>query len=368
MDILVVGDGVSGLTTALRLLEAGHRVAIWAEEPPEETTSSVAAAIWYPYAVAAPNVREWGKSSFEWFQRLEDVSGSGVVMRETIDLHHEPAERPWWSTVVEGFRDTTADELPQGHREGWVFRAPVIDMSRYLSHLRQLVTARQGTIARRTVASWTAVFDAWREAFPASTDQPAERRVIVNCAGVRAGALAEDDERTSPDGLGVYPARGQVVRIAPTGFDRVLLDDSDPGRPTYIVPRIDDIVLGGTFQPNVTSLEPEPATRSDILMRCATLVRHYDPRLALSVARLAGGDFAADFATHGDADLADTPPARIVSEGCGLRPVRAAVRVERQELGEDRTVVHNYGHGGAGVTLSWGCAEEVERIIASLGR
>lgn len=43
----------------------------------------------------------------------------------------------------------------------------------------------------------------------------------------------------------------------------------------------------------------------------------------------------------------------------GLRPARPTVRLEREGR-----IVHCYGHGGAGVTLSWGCATEVVALVS----
>jgi D-amino-acid oxidase len=50
----------------------------------------------------------------------------------------------------------------------------------------------------------------------------------------------------------------------------------------------------------------------------------------------------------------------------GLRPARSAVRVETEQLG-NAWCVHNYGHGGNGVSLSWGCAREVVELAVQLG-
>lgn len=54
---------------------------------------------------------------------------------------------------------------------------------------------------------------------------------------------------------------------------------------------------------------------------------------------------------------------RIIRTIAGLRPFRAAGFVVRAEPLGDKLLVHNYGHGGAGITLSWGCA----RLAADLG-
>ena len=51
-------------------------------------------------------------------------------------------------------------------------------------------------------------------------------------------------------------------------------------------------------------------------------------------------------------------PGRVIRDSVGLRPYRRAVRVEREGR-----IVHNYGHGGAGYTLAWGCAEEVAALV-----
>ncbi|HET7458205.1 MAG TPA: hypothetical protein VFJ74_11185, partial [Gemmatimonadaceae bacterium] len=54
---------------------------------------------------------------------------------------------------------------------------------------------------------------------------------------------------------------------------------------------------------------------------------------------------------------------RVVGDAVGLRPARPAVRLEAEPR-EGGTVVHCYGHGGAGVTLAWGCADEVVGLVA----
>jgi D-amino-acid oxidase len=55
---------------------------------------------------------------------------------------------------------------------------------------------------------------------------------------------------------------------------------------------------------------------------------------------------------------------KIIGGAVGLRPSRNEVRLETEDI-SGRFVVHNYGHGGAGVTLSWGCAEEVVEIVTN---
>jgi D-amino-acid oxidase len=94
-----------------------------------------------------------------------------------------------------------------------------------------------------------------------------------------------------------------------------------------VIPRSRDIVLGGTEQQGEWSRTPDPQTATDILARTARLV----PELA---------------------------GAKVLCHKVGLRPARRQVRLEREG-----DVVHCYGHGGAGVTLSWGCAEEVASLL-----
>jgi D-amino-acid oxidase len=150
---------------------------------------------------------------------------------------------------------------------------------------------------------------------------------VVNCAGLGAAALAGDDD--------MVPVRGQVVVVERSpGSDEWLLDQSDEQALTYVVPRQQTVVLGGTAEVGSTDLRPDPATADAIRRRCAGLV----PALA---------------------------EARVVEHRVGLRPGRSAVRLEAERRSQG-VVVHCYGHGGAGVTLSWGCAAEVARLCAEL--
>jgi len=318
LNIIVIGCGVSGLTSALCLLEAGHRVSIWAKDRPPDTTSNIASAIWLPFkAYPAERVMAWGEIALRKFAVLRQIQESGVFLADFLEVTPQAhPQEPVWARAVQGFRQARADELPAGYPGGHVFQAPVIDTRIYLDYLVHQVSAQGGEILTRTLSSLA-------EAFAHST-------VVVNCSGLGARTLVGDQD--------LHPARGQAIRIKHTGFRRVLLDEEGPNQLAYIVPRTHDIVLGGTFQEHNWSTAIHPQETLDILQRIA--------RLAPAFAAIT--------------------PDEIEQVICGLRPVRSTVRVEAERLSPDRFLVHNYGHGGAGITLSWGCAAEVVALVAQM--
>jgi D-amino-acid oxidase len=301
--VLVVGAGVIGLTCALRLLEAGHRVDVVARDLPRETTSAVAPAIWYPCrALPQERVTGWARTSYAVFEALAaptDYGGSpeaGVRMVAGTEVVRQAQGPPWWAPS--GPTTERATGLPAGFVDGWSFTTPVVEMPLYLAWLADRVRELGGTITRLSLGGLPL------------------RGMVVNCAGLGARLLGGD--RT------VVPVRGQVVHVEQIGLDRWWLH---AGGPTYAVPREHDIVVGGTEVEGDWSRSVSPAAADEILERAIELV----PGLR---------------------------GARVLRHRVGLRPVRPAVRLER--VGD---VVHCYGHGAAGVTLSWGVADEVATLL-----
>ena len=148
---MVVGAGVTGLTCAVRLAEAGHRVDVLARDLPLETTSVVAAALWYPYnALPQDRVTAWAASSYAVFADLAgpestpDTSrDTGVRMMAGTEVLHRRTEDPWWAGAVP---DLEHIGPPEGYADAWSFTAPVIDMPVYLGWLRD--AARPSSTAR----------------------------------------------------------------------------------------------------------------------------------------------------------------------------------------------------------------------------
>ncbi len=306
--IIVVGAGVSGLTSAVRLLEAGHRVAIVSKEAMDSTTSAVAAALWFPFrAYPLEKVIGWSLVSLDRFQRLEREDVPGIATRQVSELYRSGLPPAGWRERLAGFRQLRSDELPGGFEGGYSMEAPVIDSSLYLPYLLKRVLETGGTMERRDLQSLHAL-----------ESQP---DLVVNCSGVGARDLADDPL--------VVPVRGQVLRVARTGIDDVTVDEGS-AEAAYIVPRTNDIILGTTLENGVWSRVPSDTSTADIIRRCGEL----DPRAR-------------------DVEVLE---ARV-----GLRPGRPEIRLEAVEE-DGLKVVHNYGHGGSGFTLSWGCAEEVVRL------
>jgi D-amino-acid oxidase len=142
--------------------------------------------------------------------------------------------------------------------------------------------------------------------------------LVINCAGIGARELVQDAD--------LEPHRGQVAIVSKIDNLSCAIVCDDPPL-MYAIPRANDCVFGGT---NEVSDDPhvDPRSTARILDECSRVLNIDKPN--------------------------------VLAERVGLRPFRkSGVRLERDRLRDGRTVIHNYGHGGAGFTLSWGCAREV---------
>jgi D-amino-acid oxidase len=315
-DIVVVGGGVSGLSCAHELALAKLRVQVWTAVPPEQTTSRVAAAFWHPYrAEPIERVGPWAAASYERFAEIaaDDVIGpqAGVQMREAIELYLQRQPDPAWSRYVDMFRHALPEELPPGYGHGVVFESPMIEMPRYLPWLVGQLRALGVEIVQRRLDTLAPALEC--------------ARGVVNCTGLGARELVPDPR--------VYAVRGQIVHRRRHGLDRILVADRATQGIVYIVPRSEDVVLGGTADEHDESLAENPEQTERIVERCVQL----EPALA---------------------------QAEQLGVSVGLRPCRDVVRLEQEEI-DGKLLVHDYGHGGAGVTLSWGCAEDVRDRVLS---
>ena len=308
MRCTVVGAGVSGLSCAIRLLESGHEVELISNKFSPDTVSDVAAAIWYPFLTApADRADRWGIDTYAELERLEkEIPEAGVRMRNGREYLREVVDLPAWKDGIAAFRVLERDEIPDGYVFGWEFRAPVIEMPLYMPWLKSKAE-RMGCKFRQGIVSDL-------------SEVPGD--VVVNCVGLGARELCDDDE--------VVPARGQVIFVEQDpGVGHF---DQQPETLTYTIPRSDVTVLGGTAQIGDWGMELRPE----------------DDELILDKVEALWPDL--------DRDL-------IVGGAVGLRPSRSEVRLEVEAIA-GRTIVHNYGHGGAGVTLSWGCADEVASLVS----
>jgi D-amino-acid oxidase len=309
--VVVVGAGVSGLTTAICLAEAGERVRVWTAEPPGRTTSALAGAMWGPsFQEPLARTLAWTEQSLRDLRELAMRPGTGVRMAPVLTVGGLPltGRMPPQVRLIPDLRACDADELPAGFVTGFRSTMPVLDMPRYLEYLSGRFTKAGGEMEIRTVGSLAEAADA--------------APVVVNCAGLGARELAGDPA--------VRPVLGQCVAVTNPGLEEVFLELTAEPETTHYCPHPDRVLCGGITLPGRWDTAPDPGVTERILDRC----RRVEPRLR-----------------HAD----------VIDAWVGLRPDRPAVRLEAERLGRARCV-HNYGHGGSGVSLSWGCAREAAAL------
>jgi D-amino-acid oxidase len=325
-DILVIGAGVIGLSTAICLAEAGVSVTVAAAEPPQDTTSAAAGAVFGVHLVGADDrIGRWADITLA---RLTELSQPGLGANALFGIVRVADGQsctagtgglPPEFAAGASLTPCAPAEIPPGYQYGWRHTAALIAMPPYLDYLAERLLRAGGTSA---FGQKFGRLDDARAFAPAA-------RVIVNATGCGARDLVADD--------GVEPARGQAVTVANPGLTDFFVGTGAAAWDlTYVFPHGDVVVLGGTERLGDWNREPDPATAGQIIAAC-TAVR---PELA---------------------------GARVLAHRVGLRPTRPYVRLETEQAGPV-TVVHSYGHGGGGVTLSWGCAEDAAALaLAALG-
>jgi D-amino-acid oxidase len=316
-DVLVIGAGVIGLTTAICLAEMGLRVRVVCQRPPQETTSAAAGAMWGPaFAEPAERVLHWSRNSLAEFTALSEDPSSGVRLVRGRMASRFPmqldGELPPQVTLVPDLADCTPQQLPAGFVSGQWGRVPLIEMPHYLTYLVKRLVNAGGQVDVRQVSRLAELVD--------------EAPVVVNSSGVGARKLVPD--------LTVRAVRGETVVVANPGIDEFFVEITDEQEMTNYFPHGELVVLGGVTTEGDWRTEHDPAVAEGILSRCAEV----EPLLAR---------------------------ATVIEHRVGLRPERVPIRLEVTEHGSTR-FVHCYGHGSLGVTLSWGCAREASALAISL--
>ena len=367
--ILVIGGGVTGLITSWALLDKGYHVTIlskdWASYGREQRlTSQIAGALWefppavcgqHTDAISLANSKRWCMVAYHNWDQIAAIptlaAESGVSMKPADFFFPNPIEedpeqlakmKEIMASGVRGFvRSSHIMEKRHidpryGAVDAYEHLAPIIDTDQCMAWLMKLVQAKGATLVRETLEGDILEHEErLRRRFKAD--------VILNATGLAGAQLAGDKS--------CYPIRGGLIRVINNGSDfpkaeAALTISADAAHSeheiVFLVPRNDNILLiGGIAESHEWNLDL--TLDSPIIKRMRARCESFLP--GLKNARM-------------DPDY---PLAQ------GLRPFRAKnVRVERElrKLGRKPSrIVHSYGQGGAGWSLSFGCASDVLALV-----
>jgi D-amino-acid oxidase len=244
--VAVLGAGAMGLTAATLLLELGFTVAIYASSL-QSTTSDVAGGQWQPsfvkYDTSAPGVQRFDKilrTSFDMHRRRIG-QGYGVSKRINYSKHgndtsfdkvpHDVVPLP-----------TPYAHLPFAHlnQPGFGYHTLLVEPPIFLKKLRGDLGAAGVPFTQRHFRS------------PADITQLTEP-IVINCTGLGSAEIFNDTL--------LAPVKGQLVLLKPQP-ELQYLYSSDR---TYVFPRLDHVVVGGSFEPGVTNTAADPQTCRQIL-------------------------------------------------------------------------------------------------------
>ncbi|XP_011872484.1 PREDICTED: D-aspartate oxidase [Vollenhovia emeryi] len=330
MRVAVIGAGVIGVTSAFAVKSSfpSYDVKIFADVFSPDTTGDGSAGLWGPFLLSdtpAEDISRWAGSTHKWLEQLwkaglSSETGVSLLPVTRVNSDYEDGAEPFWAKLVYGFQKISDQQLQRlneehksNYRQGWHFITYTAEPVLLLPWLMEKFVALGGKVERRNIKMLHQLAEEGYD-------------LIINCSGLGARELVADKAMT--------PIRGQVYRVkAPWAMHCILVDDDACN---YIIPNIHSVVIGGTHQEGDFDRSVREEDSKHIYDGCCRIM----PSLKAS---------------------------EIMRAWVGLRPGRPRVRLECESLsspmGKEFKVIHNYGHGGSGVTLSWGCAMDVVEMI-----
>jgi len=337
MHFGVLGAGIIGLNTALELQSKfpSAQITLIAEKFDEETTSHVAAGIFRPgTSFCGPSeeiTRRWIVDSYDYYEKIlrsEDADKAGVYQASGYLFSSKIkslTKNHFLEQLLPIYRAATPDELTlcSGNwKYGAYFTTSVIESGRFLPWARARFQEAGGSVLCRRVET----FNDFAEDIVTKSGKPFD--AIFNCTGLGAKWLCDDKK--------VVPLRGQVIKVRAPWIKMFFYGDYD----TYIIPGRDLVTLGGCRQLESYNEEVDRHDSTAIWERCTSL-------------------------------LPSLHKAEVVKEMVGLRPYRDSVRAEVEEIYLRRPtgtstrlkIIHQYGHGGYGVTSAPGSAKYAVELL-----
>ena len=311
-DIIIAGAGISALSCAWLLAKKGYTITIVARDFSPDITSDKAAAFWFPYHVR--NDRRginWVKRSYEVYKKLAEDEATGIsmkILQKVLRKGMNEDEPEWLEFMPAGStRKMQRSELPELYEEGYEVLVPLIETQIFLPWLMNGLKQQNVVFKQQTITDLAALLT--------------PGNIVINCTALGSKVLCNDDE--------LVPIRGQVALLAPVKDMVIYLDNETP---LYIVPRQDATIIGGTYEAGIT----EAVTEKETIISITNNAYSVFPQLKQQ---------------------------QVLGSWAGIRPYRPLVRVEKER---NSNIIHNYGHGGSGFTLSFGCAEEVVKLVESV--
>jgi glycine/D-amino acid oxidase-like deaminating enzyme len=254
--VAVLGCGAVGLANARLLQEAGFDVTIYAKALPPETTSNIAGGQWFPAFLSDPQKRTEAfnqqllAAADYAYRRYQIMMGPRFGVRWMRNYYlgqHEfnengyAGEQSPLRAMMPEFRKLAPEAHPfSGYPFVRRFDTPVIEPPVYLAAMLDEFHIAGGKVVVRELADRAAI-----QALP--------EKLVFNCTGLGAKALFDDDELT--------PVKGQLTILLPQPEVQYAILAGD----LYMFSRSDGIVLGGTHEEGVWTLEPDLERKREIL-------------------------------------------------------------------------------------------------------
>jgi D-amino-acid oxidase len=310
--IAIIGAGISSLSCACTLANKDHQIEIFAKAFSPEITSNKAAAFWFPYHIRNDKRGiEWGNTSYTFYEKISADKSSGISMKKLIKVLRKNVveeESEWIDFMPEdSYKIMDESLLNKNYAKGYEVIVPLIETQIFLPFLQNYLLEKNIRFARREIKSFDEL----------SNDYD----IVINCSALGARELCNDSN--------IIAVRGQVALLSPIHDFPIFLDNE---MPLYIVPRKDAVIIGGTYEKGIEDETTENKTIEKLLENA------YDVFPSLR-------------------------NQKVIGSWAGLRPYRNEIRVE---IEPETNVIHNYGHGGSGFTLAFGCAKTVSDLVDTI--
>ncbi|KAK8104225.1 FAD dependent oxidoreductase-like protein [Apiospora kogelbergensis] len=340
-QVVVLGAGVIGLSSALQIQSRGYQVTIIARDFPG------------PFETVDPRLQidytsPWGGAHNRWivptnaaeerehamalrtFARMREINQNhpcaGITFLPGIEYLEAPS--PVYKALdahkanslgMEGFRMLTAEELPDDKvKMGFEYNSWCVNPMVYCSFLLRRFGYLGGKVVKKEVRSPVEIFE-MRELGKVDA--------VINASGIGFG----DDN--------VFVTRGQTCLVANPCLATITRQNAD-GSWSFSVPRNFDggTVIGGTKEPNNWDPHPSSEVRTSLLH-----------------------NFAATYPQI----LGQDQKYRVIADIVGRRPTRKnGMRLEKELTQDGQCIIHAYGLGGRGYELSWGVSEAVASLLS----